>query len=288
MYQIDCGVETVTNKYRVDDALLHKKNLGKHTLTEIIIKGRYSTTSWAGKFFHYTSPEGLKGILQSRILFFTDCQYLNDYNEKLSINVELDLFWHNHQQNYDQEFLNLIKDIYVDTYEDSGFSYMDGSNNPTIYRYFILSTSYDSDSLSMWKYYAKNNTYNGYCLGLTTWALSDEWIDRETGVSIEKGDVIYSSNEKQSKILEAVEKLYLLWCTYKKSDVLNKKIIDEFRSWTSITALFFKNGCFASEKEYRFVAIAPVNQLKDLYYEYKGIQYKMYDFRLVDGVLTHT
>lgn len=200
--------------------------------------------------------------------------------------MELDLFWHNYQQNYEQEFLNLIKDIYVDTYEDSGFSYMDGSNNPTISRYFILSASYDSDSLSMWKYYAKNNTYNGYCLGLKTWALSDEWIDRETGVSIEQGDVIYSSNEKQSKILEAVEMLYLLWCTYKKSDVLNKKIIDEFRSWTSITALFFKNECFASENEYRFVAIAPVDQLKDLYYEYKGTQYKMYDFRLVNGVLT--
>lgn len=122
--------------------------------------------------------------------------------KKLNINVELGLFWRNHQKNYDKDFLSLIKDVYVDTYEDSSFSYMDGNNNSTIYRYFILSTSHDRDSLSMWKYYAKNNTYNGYCLGLATWALGDEWIDRETGVAIIDGDVIYSSNEKQKKYLK--------------------------------------------------------------------------------------
>lgn len=270
----------------MDEQLLHKKNLGKHILTSITIKGRYSTISWAGQFYHYTSPEGLKGILQSHTLFFTDCQYLNDYSERLSINTELESFWHSHRQNYDKEFLQLIKGIRVDDFEDTGFSYMDGSDIPTICRYFVLSTSHDSDSLSMWKYYAKNNTYNGYCLGLATWALGDEWIDRETGVAIEEGDVIYSSSEKQSKILEAVEKIYSLWCTYKKSDTLNQKIIDEFKSWTSITALFFKKECFEAEAEYRFVAVAPVDKLKDLYYEYKEKQCKMYDFRLVSGVLT--
>lgn len=280
------GVYIVLNEYRIDNNMLHKKKLGKNALTDIIIRGSDSTTPWAGTFFHYTSPEGLIGILESRTLFFTDCQYLNDYSERLTINTELDLFWHNNQRNYDKEFLKLIKNIRVDKFEDTGFSYMDEGDVLTNCRYFVLSATHDKDSLSMWKYYAKNNTYNGYCLGLTTWALVDEWIDRETGVAIEEGDVIYSSNDKQIKILKAVEKLYLLWCTYKISNELNQKIIDEFRSWTSITSLFFKHECFSTEQEYRFVAISPVDKLKELYYEYNQKRYKMYDFRIVNGVLT--
>lgn len=51
-------------------------------------------------------------------------------------------------------------------------------------------------------------------------------------------------------------------------------------------ALFFKNESFSSEQKYRFVTFAPVNKLKDLYYEYKEVKYKMYDFRVVNGVLT--
>ncbi len=101
-------------------------------------------------------------------MFFTDCQYLNDYSERLIINTELDLFWHNNQRNYDKEFLKLITNIRVDNFEDTGFSYMDKNDVSIICRYYVLSATHDNDSLGMWKYYAKNNTYNGYCLGLTT------------------------------------------------------------------------------------------------------------------------
>ena len=47
---------------------------------------------------------------------------------------------------------------------------------------------------------------------------------------------------------------------------------------------FFKDECFKDEDEYRYVAIVPIDKLKDLSYEYKSINYKMYDFRLVNGV----
>ncbi len=276
------GVVMLSNKYRIDEKLVHKKELDKKTLFSKVIEGKYSAISWTGEFFHYTSPEGLRGILQSRTLFFTDCQYLNDYTERFNINKELDLFWCTYKHNYDEAFLKLIINIRVDNFEDAGFLYMDKSAGSIISRYFVLSTSQDNDSLSMWKYYAKNNTYNGYCLGLATWALTDEWIDCETGVSIEMGEIIYSSVSKQEKILEAVEKLYLLWCIYKKSCILDKKITEEFKSWLYITALFFKNESFAPEKEYRFIAIVPVDKLK----KYNSKKYKMYDFHIIDGAFT--
>lgn len=259
-------------------------------MTEIIIKGRYSTSSYAGVFYHYTSPEGLKGILKSQVLFFTDCQFLNDHNERLQINDELDFFWNNNKKNYDENFVKLLKDIKVSGYEDSDYSYMESAcscetkENST--RYFVFSTSINNDSLNLWKYYAKNNRYDGYCIGLSTIALTDEWIDRDTGVAIESGVVVYSSKEKQDIICSTIEKLYDEWCKYKESDAFNQKIVRDFQSWVSITALFFKDKCFKDEEEYRFIAIAPSEKLKSLTFNYNGYLEKMYDFRIVDGVLT--
>lgn len=278
-----------TKIYRIPEEKLHKKRYGKYTMTDIIVKGRYSHISHSGIFYHYTSPDGLKGILKNRYLFFTDCQFLNDHNERLQINCELDIFWRNNKKYYDKSFVTLLKDIRVSNYEDGEYSYMESDlpygMKSQLNRYFVFSTSSNEDSLSLWKYYAKDNKYNGYCIGLLTDALSDEWIDRDTGVAIEAGSVIYTSKEKQYVIWKTVEELYDSWCKYKISDKFNQKIARDFQSWVSITALFFKDECFKDEEEYRFVAIAPSNNLKSLSFDYNGYVEKMYDFRVVDGVL---
>lgn len=72
----------------------------------------------------------------------------------------------------------------------------------------------------------------------------------------------------------------LMWSHY-----ANEKIIKEYTSWISVEALFFKDKCFEDEREIRYVAIVPNSKLKELYYEYKGKKYKMYDFRIVNGML---
>lgn len=277
-------------RYPISEEQLHKKKLGKNTLHDIIVNGADCTTSYCKAFYHYTSPNGLYGILKTRTLFFTDCQFLNDRNERLNINSELCDFWRNNSRYYDKQFVSLLKGTQVTLYEDCEYSYMESdrpySKENACSRYFVLSASESPDSLSMWKYYAKNNSYDGYCVGLATYALDDEWIDRETGVAIESGMVLYHSEEKQKAITEAVNKLYEKWCIYKISDEYNKKIQADFKSWVSIASLFFKDSCFADEREHRFVAIAPKDSLNDLYYEYNGEKYKMYDFRIVNGCLT--
>lgn len=277
------------NIYRIPEESLHKKRYGKHTMTDIILSRHHGATSYASVFYHYTSPEGLKGILKNRVIFFTDCQFLNDYDERLQINDELELFWKENKRNYDTSFVSLLKNIKISNYEDNEFSYIsrnkDYDTEEITSRYFVFSTSFNPDSLSLWKYYSKNNRYDGYCIGFATYALSDEWIDMDTGVAIEDGTVIYSSAEKQDMIFKVVEKLYDEWCIYKVSDDFNKRIVREFKSWVSITSLFFKNECFEDEKEYRFVAIAPSKKLKALSFDYNGYKEKMYDFRIVDGTL---
>lgn len=272
--------------YPVEKELLHTKNVGKKVLSNYIVKGTYCTEGYAGNCYHYTSPEGLQGILKTRTLYFTDCQFLNDYKERVNINDDLSKFWLHHSKFYDKAFLSLVSDIRIDTYEDYGYSYIDDRiNTASPAKYFVFSASENKDSLSMWKYYAKNNVYNGYCIGLATYALDDEWADRETGVAIEEGLVIYDNKKKLEAIANAVNKLYETWCLHKVSEEFNKKIRNDFRSWVSMASLFFKDSCFSDEQEYRFVAIVPKHLLNDLEYEYKDKKYKMYHFRTVDGVL---
>lgn len=246
---------------------------------------RFDEDNTPSRRYHYTSPEGLMGILKTRTFFFTDSQFLNDFREKININEELDLFWSKNQKNYDKNFVSLIKNVRVTKYEDNGFSYID-SNKENMCRYFVLSLSMNSDSLTMWKYYSKNGTYNGYCIELFDYALTDEWIDRVTEVAVIASKVEYFTSEKQSIILNIVDRLYKIWRSYELSNELDNKIIKEFTSWISVEALFFKDECFQDEQETRYVAIVPTEKLNSLYYVYKEIEHKMYDFRMVNGVLT--
>lgn len=274
-------------KYRIDISELHKKRLGKHTLTDKIVHAGQITFGDATSVFHYTSPEGLMGILGNREIFFTDAQYLNDYRERLSINDDLKQFWESRYREYDKEFYSLFKEIYVDSYEDKEFSYMDGAATEEPFRYFILSASMNKDSLSMWKYYAKDGGYNGYNIDLFIPALVDEWIDRETGVAVEMGLVVYDSGKKQEKICSFVEKLYELWSKYKVSNLLNQKLVKEYKAWIAYASLFFKKSCFSTEEEMRFVAAVQKKELNEIHYKKEdGTTQKIYDFRISNGVLT--
>ena len=275
------------SKYRIKKEVLHVKKLGKHTLEDHFVHQSQITMGYASNVFHYTSSEGMMGILKGREIFFTDAQFLNDYNERFDINNELKRFWEWHYKEYDKEFYKLVRSIEIKSHEDNDYAYIDDEFLDEPCRYFILSASMDHDSLSMWKYYAKNGTYNGYNVDLFIHALVDEWIDRDTGVAIEIGSVVYDYKEKQKKIHDMIEKLYELWCTYKKSDEMNTKIIKEYKAWISYASLFFKSQYFSAEEEMRFVAIVPKRKLKDLFYKKTdGVTIKMYDFRNVNGVIT--
>ena len=258
---------------------VHERIVDKHFLPKFF----YDNTE--GKKYHYTSPEGLKGILETRTFFFTDSQFLNDFREKININDELDEFWKVSGKLYVKEFKDLLHKIRIDEYEDGGFSY-NFDHTETKCRYFVFSLSTDNDSLTMWKYYAKNSNYNGYCIGLFDVALIDEWIDRNYGITVISSRVEYFTEDKQRIIRQTVDRLYAIWKSYEISVLINAKIQKEFKAWLSVEALFFKDECFADEKETRYVAIAPVGSLRDLEYKYNGCTYKMYDFRFVNGVLT--
>ena len=105
------------HKLKVKDRLMNKR----------FIHLDLASSSW--NLFHYTSPEGLKSILSTRTLYFTDSQFLNDYREKVNINDEVGEFWKQHVGKYDKRFYKLLNKIKIQEYEDNGFSYLDSKSN---------------------------------------------------------------------------------------------------------------------------------------------------------------
>ena len=99
------------------------------------------------------------------------------------------------------------------------------------------------------------------------------------------GLVAYNDSDKREIILDAVNRLYRVWCEYKRSKQLDQKIYNDFKSWTAVASLFFKDHAFYGEEEYRYIAAVSVDALNNLTYtEPTGKSVKMYDFRVVNGV----
>ena len=278
-------------KYPISVGNLHKNDFDIKNYETLFPNMNFSLSSNSQLIYHYTSPNGLMGILGNQEFFFTDSQFLNDANERKDINNVLADFWMKYKNIYDSKFFDLLSSISVESYEDVIRKRIIYKNNCLTeinrkYRYFVFSTSCESDSLNMWKYYAKNDRYNGYSIGLSAKNLLAGWNDLPRGINIKDGIVIYDLNEKISIVKKCVDELFLKWCTYKETDVLTDYIKDAYSYWIYYASLFFKNECFKDEKEYRFIAIVRSTYLNDPSNEVLKHNGITYNFRIVDGTIT--
>lgn len=96
--------------------------------------------------YHYTSGQGLYGILNSSQLHCSDVNFMNDPSERTYFLDLLEIVF---------EKANECKDIYLELYNKS---YQDAVTDP--FDRYVASFSKNPDSLSMWNYYAKGNGYN--------------------------------------------------------------------------------------------------------------------------------
>lgn len=125
-------------------------------------------------FYHYTSPEGLLGILQpdKTLLWFSQYNNLNDSSEGTHI-VDIykdtleDLL---NEKEIDKSFYDIISDCEPLTIK----SFCNPSRNGldpegcslTTFNTYICCFSKKPDSIDMWRHYIKNNTCNGFCIEL--------------------------------------------------------------------------------------------------------------------------
>ncbi|MDD5102542.1 MAG: DUF2971 domain-containing protein [Endomicrobiaceae bacterium] len=212
------------------------------------------------KIYHYTNPESLIGILNEKKISFWFSKYdcLNDCLEGQEMIK--------HYRSACKELKNngLIDKIFYDVI--SGLkpgkkmfcSTKDGAIKiePIEYDSYICCFSQDNDSLDLWRYYARNNKYEGYNIGCKSKIFEELVVDIRFGDDDKKyhmdrlQKVIYDDNEKKEYYKEQIIACY-------KSKQSVKFICFLLSQILLYTQLIFKHKCFKSEKEIRAVMCIP-------------------------------
>lgn len=209
--------------------------------------------------YHYTSPDGLLGILKSDkiALWFSKYDCLNDSSEGKHI-----IAIHKETVNLLLKSGEIDKSFY-DTIIDC---------KPSIQRHFArppqnegggidhFSKSFDTylccfsnnpDSIDMWRHYIKNNTCNGFCIDFSPQLFNNigkiQISSNYQESRIQLGEVVYD-DDKKIEIL--------------KAEILQLKVERKTREWEIPIIMstillecqfFLKHKCFESEKEIRAI-----------------------------------
>lgn len=241
--------------------------------------------NYNGLLYHYTSPEGLKGIIENKTLFATDLRYMNDsaeYRYVLEmIKNNIDVLCGDDEK---------IKDGVLFSVDLALFH---GLSDP-IHRYSI-SFSMQEDSLTMWNYYTKGDSVKGYAIGFEKWGLLKNLsilIRDDDGKIVERnekdhlvifhGKIIYDEKEQIQLLKNIFDEFLKL---YDKEVDVDESFIYELTRLMVEKALdyglFFKKSGFYPEAEYRLIYCTYLSN--NFEHSLKGIP-RTEKFRLVKGV----
>lgn len=225
------------------------------------------------RLFHYTSPEGLIGILaQDRMLLrFSRFDCVNDKTEGCLV---YDLF---------NEVLNELRNdrlvtdqldkvvLKVEQLSKGIFSCCTSKDNDLIensvknnfkwhfleYNTYLCCFSEDQDSLPMWNYYTKGVNSRGYSIGFSKGLLSrTKGISDLFEMNIKK--IVYSRTEQ----IDLIRKL-ILGVQNNLADLDEFFAVNLINSLLSEWRFLFKQECFSHEKEVRAILKIPIELPQD-------------------------
>lgn len=190
--------------------------------------------------FHYTSLRGFSGIVESRQLWFSEADLLNDYSEGTYLFEFLRHILYTTKR-YAKAFTNMIlREIDNPPYHDA---YPE-------YKIFICCFSYNRDSLPMWNYYAKDSNQHGVNIEydtFKTWKIIDKFcIDND--LFREKYLVCYDEKLQKEFLFKVLDMTYVLWRNFKDKDIVRYML-----GLLNTIKYAFKHYAFKTEDEIRFV-----------------------------------
>ena len=203
-----------------------------------------------GKIYHYTSAEGLRGILNGE-LWITDSEFLND---KMEFKLGNEVFYEIIRKHISDK--NALKRIYRAFKKEMAIP-MGKSNYAFDDRCFVLSCSTACDSMLMWSEYSG---FIGYCMEFNIADFRKQFDERFTF----RGKVVYKREEQIGILTDYIENVMFSddfdercagsWDELAKCD---DSTLDFFITNVGVACflcnMFFKNECFEQEQEYRFV-----------------------------------
>ncbi|SHH52245.1 Protein of unknown function [Sporobacter termitidis DSM 10068] len=228
------------------------------------------------RVYHYTSPDGLLGIVKDKgvNLRFTRYDCVNDFSEGRDVVRCYDLACRELLKDgqIGVDFYNAIKDIELDVSAVMSFSIdkhltlddreidIGREYVPLLCEAYICCFSRDGDSLPMWNYYSKKGVSQGYNVGFDFGLTERENVTLlNESVHMEMVSVIYDDNEKLCDIKRIIDTVYKRSASdpgYQNCQLLIK---DELKK----RMFRFKSQFFAHEQEIRLVLYVPVEIPED-------------------------
>jgi hypothetical protein len=190
--------------------------------------------------YHYTTLDGLNGIIKDKKLWMSDFRYMNDSNE----------FWHgvglflnSFLSEEHQTFFNKENRIVSTKQLFQSFIKLIASQHPA----FITCFSEENDLLDLWRGYGKKG---GYSLGIKTEALSNPFTVWD---KVDYTDNAFNLNNDIEKLSEFVNQTFT-----DEQDFRKKLASNEYKNFLlrplGYCNLVKHNG-FANEKEWRFFTL---------------------------------
>ena len=219
------------------------------------------------KLYHYTTAEGVRGIVENREFMATKSDFLNDklefqyaievmeqMTEKYIVNTALRkrFFSRLKEEIYDLGIINLGCE---DSCHENGLSF------------YVVAFSKLQNNALLW---AEFTDFKGYCLEFDYNKLVEGFQHRV----FLHGTVIYDEEEQMSGILESFlscirnlqeEGMTDLSAFFEEeaeiSDESLEKLAKEMAVVVSVYAMFFKKSFFEGEEEYRFIFPPLINEM---------------------------
>lgn len=204
------------------------------------------------RLFHYTSPDGLIGIIKSRKIWATNIRYLNDFNELVEASDTASIIL---SEMIESDDYNDERDLLIEMREKAGTAAS---------RYYVCSFSEDEDSLSQWRAYCPST--GGYALGIPSTQLSA--VAQENGWYFVK--CIYDEDKAKNIIKEVItsflEEHRKTAATVQPKNISNliNNIALRFQLYIAQVGGVIKNKAFEQEQEWRLISPAVVESDKHI------------------------
>lgn len=185
--------------------------------------------------YHYTSQDGLLGILRHNILWATDIRYLNDSSE--------------HQYGKDLVEHTIENRKLIDPLNAAFYDGLIGATDLlTVFKHFVISLSEEKDLLSQWHGYTPIGS--GFNIGLDGSILAQNVRGSLNSTFVK---CLYQPPEQINEINNLLnDTLY-----YYKGHHFPEEYLKARKSEFSSLSLAFKHPAFAAENEWRLVVSMP-------------------------------
>ena len=208
-------------------------------------------TRYSGCIHHYTSPEGLEGILTKKEIWFSNTKFLNDSSENNYIYSLFPRYCDTYSECLlDQKYFKIINTI-ADQYLQRDYCCIDG-NRLWAENIFVASFSKDNDNLTLWNYYTKNSEHLGYNV-----TFQNQPFDIQPPYfKYIYGEVIYDNIEQKELLKKIIIKYNEIYQNNKTLIENDKNVKDnfifQFINIIELYNIFFKHPKYGNEKEYRW------------------------------------